>query len=186
MSEEQEIKEGKSRRSPWVRLLVWGGVLLLLGIVAIQLNKAQGGTVRVGEKAPDFVLTTFDGNEISSTELSGKVVVLNFWASWCQPCEVEAADLQNAWEMYETGEEVVFLGVDYIDTDNEAMAYMERFGITYPNGHDLGTRISQAYGITGVPETFIIDQAGNLTHAQFGPFISLNAITSVIDPLLGP
>ena len=186
MSEEQEIKEGKSRRSPWVRLLVWGGVLLLLGIVAIQLNKAQGGTVRVGEKAPDFVLTTFDGDEISSTELSGKVVVLNFWASWCQPCEVEAADLQNAWEMYEPGGEVVFLGVDYIDTDNEAMAYMERFGITYPNGHDLGTRISQAFRTIGVPETYIIDQEGILAYVKIGPFTSLSEITSAIDPLLGP
>jgi len=186
MIEEQKNIEEKPRRSPWVQLLIWGGVLFLLGIVAIQLNKAQEGTVRAGEKAPDFVLTTFDGDEISSTELSGKVVVLNFWASWCKPCEVEAEDLQTAWEMYKPGGEVVFLGAAYIDTDNEAMAYIERFGITYPNGHDLGTRISQAYGISGVPETFVIDQTGILTHAQIGPFTSLSQITSVIDPLLGP
>jgi cytochrome c biogenesis protein CcmG/thiol:disulfide interchange protein DsbE len=186
MSEEKEVMEEKPHRSPWMQILIWGGVLLLLGIVAIQLRETQRGTVRAGEKAPDFVLTTFDGDQISSTEFSGKVVVLNFWASWCKPCEVEAEDLQTAWEMYEPGGEVVFLGVAYIDTDNEAMAYLEKFGITYPNGHDLGTRISQAYGITGVPETFVIDQTGNLVHAQFGPFTSLSAITSVIDPLLGP
>jgi cytochrome c biogenesis protein CcmG/thiol:disulfide interchange protein DsbE len=186
MPEEQVAMEEKPRRSPWTQLLIWGGVLLLLVIVAIQLNKAQTGTVRVGEKAPDFVLTTFEGDEISSTELSGKVVVLNFWASWCKPCEVEAEDLQRAWEMYEPGGEVVFLGVDYIDTDNEAMAYMEKFGITYPNGHDLGTRISQAFRTIGVPETYIIDQEGILAHVKIGPFTSLAQITSAIDPLLGP
>jgi cytochrome c biogenesis protein CcmG/thiol:disulfide interchange protein DsbE len=186
MSEEKEIMEEKPRRSPWVQLLIWGSVLLLLGVVAIQLNKAQEGTVQVGEKAPDFVLTTFDEDEISSEQLLGKVVVLNFWASWCKPCEVEAADLQTAWEMYEPGGEVVFLGVDYIDTDNEAMAYMERFGITYPNGHDLGTRISQAFRSIGVPETYIIDQEGMLTFVKIGPFTSLSEITSAIDPLLGP
>jgi cytochrome c biogenesis protein CcmG/thiol:disulfide interchange protein DsbE len=119
MSEEKEVMEEKPHRSPWMQILIWGGVLLLLGIVAIQLRETQRGTVRAGEKAPDFVLTTFDGDQISSTEFSGKVVVLNFWASWCKPCEVEAEDLQTAWEMYEPGGEVVFLGVAYIDTDNE-------------------------------------------------------------------
>jgi cytochrome c biogenesis protein CcmG/thiol:disulfide interchange protein DsbE len=186
MTEEKGIIEEKPKRSPWGQLGIWVGVLLLLGIVAIQLNKAQEGGIQLGEKAPDFVLTTFEGEDINSKDLIGKVVLLNFWASWCKPCEVEAADLQTAWEMYKPGGEVVFLGVDYIDTDNEAMAYLEKFKITYPNGHDLGTRISQAFRITGVPETFIIDREGTLAYVKIGPFTSLSEITSAIDPLLGP
>ncbi len=87
--------------------------------------------------------------------------------------------------MYEPSGEVVFLGVDYVDTDTPARAYMEKFQITYPSGPDLGTRMSQAFGIRGVPETYIIDREGNLSFVKIGPFTSLFEITSAIDPLLG-
>jgi cytochrome c biogenesis protein CcmG/thiol:disulfide interchange protein DsbE len=86
--------------------------------------------------------------------------------------------------MYEPSGEVIFLGVDWTDTDTEAREYMERFGITYPNGPDYGTRISQDYRTTGVPETYILDQNGILVYVKKGPFASLQEIVSVIDPLL--
>lgn len=184
MTEEKETKEQKPRKSIFMQVLVWGAVLFLLAIVGIQLTKTQEGRIRIGDKAPDFVLTTLEGDDIASTDLLGKVVVINFWASWCQPCEVEAADLQTAWEMYEPGEEVVFLGIAYLDTDKNVANYMEQFQITYPNGHDLGTRISQAFRTTGQPETYIIDQNGILTKVKIGPFMSLSEITSAIDSLL--
>ena len=173
----------KKKGSFW-QIVVWGALAMLLGIVAIQLVKSQQGTVQAGQEAPNFVLTTFEGNQIDTTTLRGKVVVVNFWASWCNPCELEAADLQAAWEYYQPGGDVVFLGVDWTDTDNEAMEYMNKFGITYPSGPDLGTRISQAFRTTGVPETYVIDQEGVLVFAKFGPFNSLAEIQSVIDPLL--
>lgn len=174
-----------SSRPHWGRILVWTGVLALLAILALGLRRAQQGPITVGDTVPNFTLTTFDGGTISLTDLEGKVVVLNFWASWCKPCEQEAADLEAAWRSYQPGGEVMFLGVDYVDTEPEALAYLEKFSITYPNGPDLGTRISQAFRIRGVPETYIIDQQNVLRQVQIGPFSSLSQIQGMIDPLLG-
>lgn len=174
----------EKKKSPIGQIFIWGAIFALLGIVAIQLNKSQQGTVQVGEAAPDFVLTTFEGAEYDTAALEGKVILVNFWASWCNPCELEAADLQSAWENYEPTGEVVFLGVDWTDTDKEAREYMQRFGITYPSGPDFGTRISQSYRTTGVPETYIIDKEGNLAYVKLGPFTSLQEIYAAIDPLL--
>jgi cytochrome c biogenesis protein CcmG/thiol:disulfide interchange protein DsbE len=171
-------------RIRWGRVAVWGVVLALLVLLAMGLRRSQSGPVAKGEVAPDFTLTTFEGDQIRLADLEGKVVVLNFWASWCKPCEDEAAELQAAWEQYRPTGEVVFLGVDYVDTEPEAMAYLDKFNITYPNGPDLGTRISQAYRTLGVPETYIIDRDGILVHFQKGPFLSLAQIQSVVDPLV--
>ena len=144
----------------------------------------QEGPVTVGETVPDFTLTTFEGEQISLADLKGKVVVLNFWASWCKPCEEEAAELETAWRIYLPGGEVIFLGVDYVDTETEAMVYLEKFDVTYPNGPDLRTQISQAFRIRGVPETYIIGKDGKLAAFKISPFLSLAEIQGMIDPLL--
>lgn len=182
-----EKPEGNPSTSPkWGRMLAWGGLLALLLIVGLGLIRTQEGPVRAGQVAPGFVLTTFDGEQIHSTDLDGKVVVLNFWASWCKPCEQEAADLETAWRFYQSRDDIIFLGVDYVDTESEAMVYLEKFDITYPNGPDLRTAISQSFRIRGVPETYIVGKDGVLAHAQIGPFTSLAQIRTVIDPLLTP
>ena len=183
-----EQPEALSSGGPkWGAILAWGGLLILLGILALGLMRAQQPIATVGSPAPEFVLTTFDERQIDSKDLAGKVVVLNFWASWCKPCEQEAADLEAAWRLYEPGGEVIFLGVDYVDTEPEAMAYLEKFDITFPNGPDLGTRISQAFNRKmGVPETYIIDKDGVLHYIKIGPFLSVNEITAIINPLLNP
>jgi cytochrome c biogenesis protein CcmG/thiol:disulfide interchange protein DsbE len=138
-------------------LLAWG--LLIQGRTSESL---QGG------KAPPFTLSLFDGGQVSSGELRGQVVVVNFWASWCVECSREAALLEEAWRAYRD-RGVMFLGIDYVDTTDEALAYMERYGITYPNGPDLGSKISRQYRITGVPETFFIARDGRLAHVKIGP-----------------
>ena len=165
-------------------VLAWVAVLALLLVLFFGLRRSQEGPVGVDDKAPDFTLTTFEGEEISIEDLKGKVVLVNFWASWCTPCEQEAADLENAWLQYKPRGDVVFLGVDYVDTETEAMGYLNKFNISYPNGPDLGTRISQAFRIQGVPETFIIGKDGTLVSFQKGPYSSLTQIEAVIDPLL--
>lgn len=173
------------KRGPkWGQITAWTAVLLLLTIVAIGLFQRQQGPVAIGKKAPDFLLTTFAGEQIDSRNLRGKVIVLNFWASWCQPCEQEAADLEAAWRSYQERGDVIFLGVDWTDTPTAAAKYLEKFDITYPNGPDLETRISQSYRTTGVPETYIIDKDGNLAAVKLSPFLSLAEIKAAIDPLL--
>ncbi len=178
-----DVKEKQGGR--WGRIFAWVFVGALLGILAVQLARSQKDVLARGEAAPVFTLETFEGEEISSQDLLGKVVVLNFWASWCKPCEQEAEELQTAWEMYQARGDVVFLGVDYVDTTNEALEYMDRFGITYPSGPDLGTRISQGFRIRGVPETFFLNKAGEVAYVKIGPFESLAQITRQIDLLLG-
>ena len=188
MVEDQNITEQKPaepKTGPqWGRILAWIGLALLLGLLFLGLQRAQEGPVQIGRQAPDFTLTTFDGENISLSELKGKVVVLNFWASWCIPCEQEAADLEAAWKQYQPEDQVVFLGVAWTDTEKKSLEYLNKFNITYPNGPDLGTRISQAYRTTGVPETYIIDRNGQLAFVKLSPFTSIQEIRNAIDPLL--
>lgn len=153
----------------------------LLGLVGWGLMKVRTGPIEIG-MAPDFTLTTFEGETITLSELRGNVVVINFWASWCPPCREEAPYLEQTWRKYKD-RGVIFIGVDYVDTEPEALAYIDEFDITYPNGPDIATRISQAYNIQGVPETFFVAKNGELRGNHIGPLYS-PALDEKIDALL--
>ena len=168
----------------WVKVSIWAGLLGILGLVGFGLLRAQQGPVAVGARAPEFTLITFDGDEVNTANLLGKVVVINFWASWCKPCEQEALELELAYQLYKD-QGVEFLGVDYVDTETEALAYLDRFDISYPNGPDLGTYISQSYRMRGVPETYIVGPDGRISVVQIGPYTSQDQIAAQIDHALG-
>ncbi|GAB4262666.1 MAG: hypothetical protein Kow0080_00220 [Candidatus Promineifilaceae bacterium] len=143
---------------------------LILGLLAVlgwRLIRVNSGQVDSGI-APDFTLTSFDGETITLSELRGKVVIINFWASWCPPCREEAPYLEATWRKYQD-QGVVFIGVDYADTESKALAYIDEFDITYFNGPDIGTRISYAYNMQGVPETFYVAKNGELRGVKVGP-----------------
>ena len=192
MSETNGMDEAPPRRGVpiWAQVIVWVALLVLLVVLVMGLRKTQQGALKTGDSISAFNLTFFDGynhqnkSAVSMADLKGRVVVINFWASWCIPCEQEAAELQSAWKFYEPTGKVVFLGVDYVDTEPEARNYLKKFSITYPNGPDLQTRISQMFRISGVPETYIVDQNGKLVASQIGPFTSEAQIRALIDPLI--
>jgi len=151
-------------------IVTFACILALLGLLAWGLRKVRAGPLSTG-MAPDFTITDFDGTIVTLSELRGQVVIINFWASWCPPCREEAAYLEETWRKYE-GKGVVFIGVDWVDTEKEALAYIDEFDITYLNGPDIGTRIAQAYNIQGVPETFFVAKNGELRGVHIGPLQS--------------
>jgi len=174
------------RRSLPVWVIAAAFVLLtgFLVVIALGLGRVQSGPIVIGQKVPGIDLTTFDNQVLHTSEMKNRVIVINFWASWCKPCEQEATELEQAWQHYKPDGNVVFLGVDYVDTEPEARRYLQQFKISYPNGPDLRTSISQMFRIRGVPETYIIDRAGNLAYIKIGPFTTTEELTSAIDPLL--
>jgi cytochrome c biogenesis protein CcmG/thiol:disulfide interchange protein DsbE len=175
----------------WVQILVWVGLLALLVLLGLGLFRAQHPIISIGSRVPDFTLKLFDNyqyqgaGQANLAALRGKVVVVNFWASWCVTCADEAPDMEAAWRYYQPDGQVVFLGVDYTDVDSKALDFLSKFKITYPNGPDLGTRITPIFNRSiAMPETYILDQQGILRYKQIGPFQSMAEIRSAIDPLL--
>lgn len=160
--------------TPQARFLSKGvrffSVFLVVGLIALLawgLVQASKEPLSDG-MAPDFTLTSFDGRTYTLSELRGQVVIINFWASWCPPCREEAAYLESTWRKYQD-KGVIFIGVDYADAEKPALAYIDEFDITYFNGPDLGTRISQKYNIKGVPETYYVAKDGSLKGNHIGP-----------------
>ena len=157
-------------------MATWKKLSLLLSIIPLLLLLAYGFKTNprevpsplVGRQAPAFALSMFDGSRNSLEALRGKVVILNFWASWCFPaCYEEAPHLEAAWQTYRD-RGVMVIGVDIQDRDTEAKAFIERLTLSFPNGPDPQGKISIDYGIYGVPETFFIRKDGTIHYKHVG------------------
>jgi len=172
-SEPADAAEGPGRGRSIALFVV---LPLLATIVAVVLTmgeqKPNTSVVFRGEPAPPFAVTGFnpgfEGKEFSSESLRGQIVVLNFWAEWCAECKKEMHALEEAWKTYRD-RGVVVLGIDYRDFDEKALAMLEAYGISYPNGPDRRSEIADRYHVSGVPETVFIDREGNVHEVAIGP-----------------
>lgn len=163
------------------RAFIWIGVFVFLLIIGVGLSRSLAPQ-RDSGLAPDFTVDTFDHGSIQLSELQGKVVMIDIWASWCIPCREEAAELEALWQQYQA-DDFILLGVAYSDTERGAKAFIAEYGITYPNGPDIGLKISDTYGLQGVPEKYIVDKQGEIQKVFIGP-ASIAEYKAVIDPLL--
>lgn len=163
-------------------------LIVVIGLVMRGGNERSGlGIISIGRAtdvrprpAPDFVLTSFDGQRIQLSDYRGRIVVLNFWATWCPPCRVEAPVLQRAAERMESAG-VTILGIDVWDDQAAAIEFLNETGVTYPNAEDTTRLIPVEFGVTGLPETFVIDRQGVLVRRWVGPLTDED-----LDELLAP
>jgi cytochrome c biogenesis protein CcmG/thiol:disulfide interchange protein DsbE len=159
-----------------------------LFMLAFSLASQQGARPTVGSPAPDFDLALYPNyraglpEQIKLSDLRGRPVVMNFWASWCVECTKEARELEATYRRYKD-RGVVFLGIDYLDNESPAMAYLQDYGVTYANGLDTQQKIAKAYRITGVPETFFIDANGTVQEVVIAP-VSEAQLNAAIERLL--
>ncbi len=161
-------------------VVYWWHIVLVLALVALfsLFYKGLWGdpsalpTVLINTPAP-----TFDGPDVASgqpvsiAQFQGKVVMINFWASWCLECRLEHANLLALHEQFSRHPDFVMLGVNYQDRLDDARRYLEVYTAPFLNVRDWKGAISIDYGVYGVPETFVIDRQGVIRHKQIGPII---------------
>jgi cytochrome c biogenesis protein CcmG/thiol:disulfide interchange protein DsbE len=166
-------------------------VLLLAVLIGLFAKSMFDNTTSVAAlvadgkepSAPNFTLSRLDGAGSSSlTDYKGKVVILNFWASWCDPCKDEAPLLQELSKEY-ARRDVVVLGVDSQDTTGDAKAFAGRYGLDYPLVHASGSSLYNRWGLTGFPETFLIAADGRVLHHFPGP-VDGQDVKAILDPIL--
>lgn len=172
---------------PWRRLLVIGLIVIpLIWLLAYGFTRDPRyiHSPIIGRQAPPFALTLFDGRTVRLEDLRGKVIFLNFWASWCPPCRAEARTLEAAWQRYKD-RDVVFLGVNIQDTEEGAREFLREFGITYLNGRGATGKIPIEYGVWGLPETFFIDREGRITYKHVGALGMATTLAKLDEALQG-
>ncbi len=167
---------------------------ILVALVAVFALLYQGlwgdphriPTVLVGTRAPLFEGPDVDtGAPLSSQQFAGKVILVNFWASWCRECKVEHDNLLRLHDEFHDHPNFVMLGINYQDEADKARAYLKERGAGFAHMRDVTGALAIAFGVYGVPETFVIDQAGVIRHKRIGPVIG-DAYVQLTRDILAP
>ena len=146
------------------------GVLAVAAFLSSALTRPPtvAASPLVGRQAPNFRLAGLNGPPVKLSDLRGQVVVVNFWASWCAECRVEQPALDATWERFRDAG-VVVVGVDFQDQSDDARQYLAELGSSYPVVRDADSSTALAYGLRGVPETFVVDPGGRVVDRVIGP-----------------
>jgi cytochrome c biogenesis protein CcmG, thiol:disulfide interchange protein DsbE len=164
-------------------------VVAMLGLVvtlalAFRRDPHDIRTGTIGKPAPEFSLERLDGSgRVALSDHAGKVVVVNFFASWCLPCLQENPALARVYERYRASD-VVMLGVDFQESQENGLAYVQRLGIAWTTVADDDGRVALSYGVFGPPETFFIGPDGVIAGRHIGP-IDETTLVNAIEKLRG-
>ena len=171
--------------------IVAAGLISLLALALARSGGQPGGLVvnnKLGEisikekTAPDFTLETLDGKQVSLSALKGKVVMIDFWSSWCPPCRAEAPELVKAYKEYQ-GQGVEFIGIAIWDDKGQVQKFANQFGIQYIVGLDEKGKIAIDYAVRGIPEKYFIDRNGTLVKKFSGP-MKVSDMDAVLSKML--
>jgi cytochrome c biogenesis protein CcmG, thiol:disulfide interchange protein DsbE len=168
----QDPIQNKSARAPWTRflpLLVMGAVLALLA-VGLLSETDDAKSVLEGRNAPAIAGETLEGTQFSSSALKGKPMVINFWASWCEPCREEAPLFRELAEKLEG--QATLVGILMRDNPDKARAFAGQFGYDFPNLLNTNNNLAFDYGVTAPPETFFVDSSGKVVKRKIGAISS--------------
>jgi cytochrome c biogenesis protein CcmG/thiol:disulfide interchange protein DsbE len=165
-----------------IGLLAWGVSQSGGRLGGLAINTELGEVqVQQGEARP-FNLELFSGEALTLEQMEGKIVMVDFWASWCPPCRQEAPVLAQVYSEYR-GKGVQFVGIDIWDRAEDAIKYVDRYRVTYPNGLDQKGTIAIDYGVRGIPEKYFIDRKGMLVKKFVGPMDEAK-LKQVLDDML--
>ena len=165
-----------------IALLAWASVRSGSNPGGLAVNNEFGQVPIDAEAARGFVLELLDGETLVLSELRGKVIMLDFWASWCPPCRQEAPTLSQVYREFQ-GQAVEFIGVDIWDRPSDARAYVDLFDVPYPNSIDSKGIVAIDYGVKGIPEKIFIDRNGVISKKFVGP-INADTLRATLNGLL--
>lgn len=168
-----------------VALLGSGWTVLSRAPIAQTTGGAPPPSPREGFSAPDFTLDLLDGGQVTLSALRGQVVVINLWASWCPPCRAEMPAIERVYREYrDQGLEVLAVNTTYQDRIEDAQAFIQEFGLTFPIPLDRTGSVSNRYQLRGLPSTFFVDRRGVIGSVVVGGPMSEALIRSKILDLL--
>ena len=160
-------------RARWIALAAGAGVVVLAIVLATQVGTDPRADANkshlLGQQAPAYDLPALDGTHVRSSDLTGKVVIVNFWNSWCIPCQQELPSLVQFAQRHAGDTSFVLLGVVRDDTTDAARQYATAEAMTWPLATDPGSSLALGFGTRGQPETYAISPSGVIAGAQIGP-----------------